>query len=297
VAPRRLVPAAKVAEWEQRLHDAAGRALDEMRVSVRQGLVHAGITPPSGLVAASKGQKAAIGAAAGLAIWQAAAWVRAVNVHVTPTADAIAKEATQTAMDAVPPEATWGMPSSAPAISGGLVAAAVASGAYLGSRLNTDVVGSTDPAAAVENVFSTADDIIGGQLGAAAEGASNQATGDVASYLASAMGDVYTDATKTWNAVGDDATRLDHMDADGQEVGLNGTFTVGGEDLLYPGDPAGSDEQTLNCRCWLTTDGIDPGIAVYGEDDTTDASTGLEDILNRAGTTSDLPTSPRSYPN
>jgi hypothetical protein len=54
---------------------------------------------------------------------------------------------------------------------------------------------------------------------------------------------------KEWLATADDRTRDTHWDADGQEVDQNGTFIVGGEPLLYPGDINGSPSQVINCRC------------------------------------------------
>jgi len=54
-----------------------------------------------------------------------------------------------------------------------------------------------------------------------------------------------------WLATDDSRTRDDHAEADGQVRGINEPFTVGGEQLMYPGDSAGSPEQTCNCRCAL----------------------------------------------
>jgi hypothetical protein len=39
------------------------------------------------------------------------------------------------------------------------------------------------------------------------------------------------------------------MAADGQVVGLDEPFIVGGEQLMYPGDPAGSPGNICNCLC------------------------------------------------
>jgi len=62
--------------------------------------------------------------------------------------------------------------------------------------------------------------------------------------------------TKSWLATADERTRPDHAEADGQEQPLEEPFDVGGEDLMYPGDPEGSPEQVVNCRCaLLTSDG------------------------------------------
>jgi len=54
---------------------------------------------------------------------------------------------------------------------------------------------------------------------------------------------------KRWGAALDDRTRDEHGAADGQEVGVDEKFMVGGEELEYPGDPSGSAENVINCRC------------------------------------------------
>jgi SPP1 gp7 family putative phage head morphogenesis protein len=54
---------------------------------------------------------------------------------------------------------------------------------------------------------------------------------------------------KEWIATLDGRERDEHGDASGQIVDLDGTFDIGGEDLDYPGDPSGSAEMTINCRC------------------------------------------------
>jgi hypothetical protein len=59
-------------------------------------------------------------------------------------------------------------------------------------------------------------------------------------------------ATKTWLATPDGRTRPEHAEANGQTVGINDTFTVGGEDISGPGD--GSAANVCNCRCTLTFD-------------------------------------------
>ncbi len=44
-------------------------------------------------------------------------------------------------------------------------------------------------------------------------------------------------------------TRPAHWEADGQIVGWDEPFIVGGEELRYPGDPQGSAGNTINCLC------------------------------------------------
>lgn len=54
---------------------------------------------------------------------------------------------------------------------------------------------------------------------------------------------------KTWITVGDERVRLWHQEAEGQSVPLGTFYKVGGEDLMYPGDPRGSLPNIINCRC------------------------------------------------
>jgi SPP1 gp7 family putative phage head morphogenesis protein len=52
-----------------------------------------------------------------------------------------------------------------------------------------------------------------------------------------------------WISTRDERTRDDHADADGQVVAMGTAFDVGGESLLYPGDPDGDGGNVINCRC------------------------------------------------
>lgn len=54
---------------------------------------------------------------------------------------------------------------------------------------------------------------------------------------------------KSWLATRGARTRADHRAADGQTVGLEEPFKVGGEELQYPGDPEGSAGNVIQCRC------------------------------------------------
>ena len=55
--------------------------------------------------------------------------------------------------------------------------------------------------------------------------------------------------TKEWVAILDDRTRSAHAMADGQAVGVNESFIVGGEALSMPRDPSASMGNIANCRC------------------------------------------------
>lgn len=54
---------------------------------------------------------------------------------------------------------------------------------------------------------------------------------------------------KEWLASRGARTRDSHRSASGQVVNLDEPFIVGGERLMYPGDPSGSGAETINCRC------------------------------------------------
>jgi hypothetical protein len=54
---------------------------------------------------------------------------------------------------------------------------------------------------------------------------------------------------KQWVSRHDDRVRVAHADADAQLQLLDDPFSVGGVDMLYPGDPAAPADLTINCRC------------------------------------------------
>ncbi|NGQ95020.1 hypothetical protein G3578_07450 [Brevibacillus sp. SYP-B805] len=56
---------------------------------------------------------------------------------------------------------------------------------------------------------------------------------------------------KRWRAANNKRTRKDHREANGQTVDIDKPFRVGGENLMYPGDPAGSAKQIVKCRCTM----------------------------------------------
>jgi len=54
---------------------------------------------------------------------------------------------------------------------------------------------------------------------------------------------------KEWLSAFSESSRDEHLAADGQQVGLDDSFEVGGEPLQYPGDPSGSASNIINCIC------------------------------------------------
>lgn len=57
---------------------------------------------------------------------------------------------------------------------------------------------------------------------------------------------------KRWLATSDSRTRPTHVAANGQTVGLNEPFLVGGVSMQHPGDPTAPFAEKENCRCTLT---------------------------------------------
>ena len=55
--------------------------------------------------------------------------------------------------------------------------------------------------------------------------------------------------TKKWLSARDKRVRPDHAEADGQTVGADGLFTVGGEQTPYPCGPGLSAAQACRCQC------------------------------------------------
>jgi hypothetical protein len=56
---------------------------------------------------------------------------------------------------------------------------------------------------------------------------------------------------RMWLSTQDSRTRESHVIADGQRVGVTQPFIVGGFPLMFPGDPTGPPQETIQCRCSL----------------------------------------------
>jgi uncharacterized protein with gpF-like domain len=54
---------------------------------------------------------------------------------------------------------------------------------------------------------------------------------------------------KEWVAAADERTRPDHDNVSALPIPMDSLFQVGTDRLAYPGDPNGSPEQVINCRC------------------------------------------------
>lgn len=70
-----------------------------------------------------------------------------------------------------------------------------------------------------------------------------------AASLGAAKASGASDLQKEWIAADDERTRDDHRKADGQVVGIDENFEVGGSAMAQPGDPSAPPEEVINCRC------------------------------------------------
>lgn len=63
--------------------------------------------------------------------------------------------------------------------------------------------------------------------------------------------------TKEWISVHGSTTRETHSEADGQEVPVNGQFTVGGYPCRFPGDWTLPASERVNCQCGILSGILD----------------------------------------
>lgn len=63
---------------------------------------------------------------------------------------------------------------------------------------------------------------------------------------------------RVWTPVLGPRTRPAHLKANNQRRKKDKPFSVKGEALMYPGDPSGSPENTINCRCVLLYEPVRP---------------------------------------
>lgn len=91
-----------------------------------------------------------------------------------------------------------------------------------------------------------------------------------------------------WITMGDPAVRHSHEDAAGQTVPTGAEFTVGGEKMLYPGQPVGDPSNWMNCRCVcrpIRLDSASASTAAFS----TDGDKPVEEVKNTSSVIVALP--------
>lgn len=80
--------------------------------------------------------------------------------------------------------------------------------------------------------------------------------GNAEAYWQALAAGILTDdqVRRVWNTIDDDRRRPHHGTMEGQERGITEFFTSGlGNALMFPGDPSAPAEDTLECRCSIST--------------------------------------------
>lgn len=230
---QRLISAARFERWERRLSTAINDALavaEAKALAAIRGMTAAGNPPDP---------------------FDEAGWDDTVEQIVKPAATSIMDEVLQLALDLIPDDLMAPAIDLAPHVNalvtkvrgiGADVAADLTSTLTEGSILGESVL---DLEARVLGVFDTtearAHTIARTSVVPAANGATD-----------TAMGVIHTQVValdKEWLATSDDRTRDAHAEANGQRVPYDEPFDVDGEPMMYPGDPAGSAANVVNCRC------------------------------------------------
>lgn len=254
----RLLTAGQVDGWQSELAAAMAAATAEMHTSVGQALSSNGLTwaSPAGVTAM---------------LWDQTAWVHAVEKHLAPVANRVAAAQVRSMRAKVTKSAAWGaLPDPAPAAQIA-INRAIQGGPWIGSRIGLTAAGGNmkaisnaldraqatlDPiqnpthyggianpnaARSVADEFAIRLDTLGDLTARSAGPMANYATANLAAATTQAAG-----VTLTWNSAFTPTTRDDHADADGQSVPAGSPFDIGGEELMYPGDPSGSEANTCN---------------------------------------------------
>jgi hypothetical protein len=292
----RLVAKRVVDQHEDQLRAAVATAWSDQLVKLTVTLRSHGITLPAGVTAASKPAVAAIGHKAIPNLWSQSTWLRALDTHLAPVAQAVAQGSLDAATSKLGMASLWGQADSSDATAQAIVDRATTYGQWIGDRLDAAAVKGPAPKAItaagkpkatttgppakapsptvdelgteaigevveidLASILAIAPDSLAEVIASMANTAATMASEDVTNYLAqyvvSPEAEAYLSATKSWNNVGDDRVRETHQGV--ADVPINELFDVGGG-MVGPGDPDGDDSETINCRCWVTYDGVVP---------------------------------------
>lgn len=248
---RRLVAPHEVTGWQRAVAEVMAAAQARMRSRVGAALDAHGLdwSSPSN-------------SAAGL--WSQAEWNRVVDEVVEPVALDLAGEMFTRLRSRVNVKGAWGGKDDRRRVADLLVLRAKQGGQRVADAIaapravtaagrTTPVVRHPDAQRTVADAYQMAFD----QLNKLAE--------SVASHMSQAAQQVLIDTAakyepliqNVWCCSFVERSREAHMDADGQRQNAGVPFEVGGELLLYPGDPEGSDENTANCLCWLEVEELE----------------------------------------
>lgn len=186
-------------------------------------------------------------------VFDVQAWVTAAEAEVGPALEAVIVDAAARAALAYSFE--LGPSTAVTAAVAKHVAAVDKWGVYLQQQVSTAIEQGLRDGLSIPDMAAMLSSSLGDDratLIARSEAISASNAGDLVGWRESGVA-----GSKTWLATMDDRCRPEHAEADGQTVGLDEQFEVGGESCDYPGDPALSPENSCNCRCTMTADTAD----------------------------------------
>lgn len=246
----RLVTPDEIAGWQSSVRDGLAGA------QARQKHALTPLLAANGLTWRSPARSAPVD------VWNQEKWAAAVSVELEPVVHQVAGKIMTVVKARVAPRARWGLGDPSDRLAAMILDKVLGTGPKLGRRLMLTAAavdvrygGVTHPDASPTVLDEYQARFV--ELDRLTERVTAHMSDAAQQVLAETAGEQGPGVEYVWNAVGDERTRDDHLDADGQAVRAGDSFDVGGESLLYPGDPGGSDKNVDNCRCWLEVEGVD----------------------------------------
>lgn len=253
MAPVRLLPRDEVDGWKAQIRDGCQAAQDRQRHAIGVLLTAHGLKWSSPVTKAPT------------TLWDQDTWAAAVAAELAPAARAVAGEILGNLRGRTTGKPWRGLPDPVEQMVGLVTIRAVEAGPALGSRLSAATAilaaaggvrygGVTHPEAqpTILDEYQARFAELDRMAGNIANAMSNQAI----QLLAETATATEPTVEYVWNCAMINS-RPGHVDADGQTIPAGNLFDVDGEPLLYPGDPGGSDENVMNCQCWLEVEGLD----------------------------------------
>lgn len=253
MAAVRLLPRDEVDGWKARLRDGVQAAQDRQRHAIGVLLTANGLRWSSPVTKAPT------------TLWDQDTWAAAVAAELAPAARAVAGEILGNLRDRTASKPWRGLSDPTERMVALVTVRAVDAGPAVGSRLSAATAllaaaggvrygGITHPEATptILDEYQARFAELDRMAGNIANAMSNQAI----QLLAETATATESSVSYIWNCSMSNS-RAGHVDADGQPQPAGNAFDVDGEALLYPGDPDGSDENVMNCQCWLEVEGVD----------------------------------------
>lgn len=249
--PVRFTTAREVEAWRAALLEGTQAAEDRQRATLGAVLRANGLTWRSPVTKAPP------------VLWDQDAWAAAVDAELAPVAATVAGEILGKLRDRTTATPWRGLPDPTARLVELVTSRAVQGGPSIGTRLSTAsallAAGERYGGVVHPNAMPTILDEYQArfaELDRLASSVANTMSNAAIQLLAETASATESRVSYVW-ACSFSNSRRAHMEANGQAVPAGNTFDVDAEALMYPGDPAGSDGNVMNCQCWIEVDGVD----------------------------------------